>query len=420
MGYHYKIHEELEYIQNLKKQYGKTLPQLNKLEGVLLDEALQEYAALEVIVVDEQYGIDPLENEAEEEGDAGESKDVSEHFLTYIFELRDVVGDDDLELLELYKLQGSDYKEEEEDVTDIEDLFIEIRDLLESQQNLKIKFRNALHQVKDLDRRWLKHTLKVYAGLEVFVKEEVFGIKKDEEEEETDEEGDSDTDGDENEVEEEVSNGDDEGSVEEESEEVEVGDGDAEGSGDEEREEEDDVVLEPFWNFVFTARNAVDDDIVDIMDEYYSKGVNRVLKERENEEMEMDGDLWGEPEPEDQPQNIGKRVKDVLDITDAFEHSGPCCFETCSQRKIGSIGRMTEYILNNKETLQTHNPRIYEKVYKMLLPIKRSVKKIGDRKVTSHRKRKILQDPQVGRGLLTFLEKLALPTLLKDSKSANR
>ena len=37
-----------EYIQNLKKQYDELLPQLNELEGVLLDEALQEYAALEV------------------------------------------------------------------------------------------------------------------------------------------------------------------------------------------------------------------------------------------------------------------------------------------------------------------------------------------------------------------------------------
>ena len=62
--------------------------------------------------------------------------------------------------------------------TDVEDLFIEIRELLESQQNLKRKFRNALHKVKD--RGWLKHTPKVYASLEVFVKEEVFGSKKDE------------------------------------------------------------------------------------------------------------------------------------------------------------------------------------------------------------------------------------------------
>ena len=194
------IHGELEYIQNLKKHYGELLPQLNELEGVLLDEALKEYATLEVKVIDEQFGLDPLENEAEEEGeDDDESRDVSEHFLSYIFELRDEVDDDDLELLELYTLQGSGYKEEEIDETDIEDLFIEIREHLESQQNLKIKFRNTLHQVKDLDRGWLKHTLKVYASLEMFVKEEVFGLKKDElEEEDTD----SDTEEEENEEEE--------------------------------------------------------------------------------------------------------------------------------------------------------------------------------------------------------------------------
>jgi hypothetical protein len=121
------IHGELEYIQNLKKQYGELLPQLNELDGVLLDEALQEYAALEVKVIDEQHGIDPLENEAEEEGeDDDETKHVSEHFLRYIFELRDVLDDDDLELLELYTLHESTYTEEDIDETDIEDLFIEI------------------------------------------------------------------------------------------------------------------------------------------------------------------------------------------------------------------------------------------------------------------------------------------------------
>ena len=131
--------------------------------------------------------------------------------------------DDDLELLELYTLQGSGYKEEEIDETDIEDLFIEIRERLESQQNLKIKFRNSLHQVKDLDRGWLKHTLKVYASLEMFVKEEVFGLKKDEEEDETDKESDSDND--------------EEGIEEDESEEEEVDDE----ADDEEESKEDNI-----------------------------------------------------------------------------------------------------------------------------------------------------------------------------------
>jgi len=371
------IHGELEYIQNMKNQYGELLPQLNKLEGVLLDEALQEYAALEVKVIEEQHGIDPLENEAEEEGeDHDESSDVSEHFLTYIFELRDALNDEDLELLDLYTLQGSGYKEEEIDETDIEDLFIEIREHLESQQNLKIKFRNALHQVKDLDRGWLKHTLKVYASLEMFVKEEVFGLKKDELEEE---DNDSDTE-------------------EEESEEEEIE------SEESEKEESFELGLEPFWDFVFKAREVVDDELENKIDKYVRKEAKRILKERENEEMEMDMD------DEDHPRTRGEMFKDVLDITNEFENNGPCCFDICSKRKISSISKMTEFILDNKESLQAHNPKMFLKVYKMLLPVKRSVRKIGDRTVSSHRKRKILQNPQVGAGLLTFMEKLALPT----------
>jgi hypothetical protein len=53
-----------------------------------LDEALQEYAALVAKVIDKQRGIDPLENEAEEEGNEDdETKHVSEHLLSYIFKL---------------------------------------------------------------------------------------------------------------------------------------------------------------------------------------------------------------------------------------------------------------------------------------------------------------------------------------------
>ena len=43
-------------------------------------------------------------------------------------------------------------------------------------------------------------------------------------------------------------------------------------------------------------------------------------------------------EDEDQPENIGEMIKDLLDITDDFEQSGPCCFETCSRRTINKLG----------------------------------------------------------------------------------
>ena len=76
---------------------------------------------------------------------------------------------------------------------------------------------------------------------------------------------------------------------------------------------------------------------------------------------------------------------------------------------INSLGKKTEFLFNNKESLQAHNLRIFGKTYKMMFPYKWSVRKIGDRRVTVHRKRKILQNPQVGGSLLTFMEKLGLP-----------
>ena len=61
----------------------------------------------------------------------------------------------------------------------------------------------------------------------------------------------------------------------------------------------------------------MDDELEDIIDKYVRKETKRILKEREKDEMEMDID------PEDHPQNSGEMFKDVLDITNEFEHSGP-------------------------------------------------------------------------------------------------
>ena len=45
------------------------------------------------------------------------------------------------------------------------------------------------------------------------------------------------------------------------------------------------------------------------------------------------------------------------------------------------------------------------------------MRKIGDRKETAHRKRKILQNSQVGGGLLTFMEKQYLKAFFNVSTS---
>ena len=71
---------------------------------------------------------------------------------------------------------------------------------------------------------------------------------------------------------------------------------------------------------------------------------------------------------EDQPETNGEMIKDVLDIVDDFEQSGSCCFETCPRRTINSLGKMTEFLLNNKESLQAlgvHNRIHINTVYRM-------------------------------------------------------
>ena len=137
----------------------------------------------------------------------------------------------------------------------------------------------------------------MYASLKVFVGKKVFGIKKDEKEEEDIE---SDTEEEVSEVDEEVSSEDEEGTEEEESEEEEGDDGDEEGSEEEESEEEEsgeeesdddesdedkNEGVEPFWDFVFKAREYVDDELEDTIDKHVRKETKRILKEKEEEEI---------------------------------------------------------------------------------------------------------------------------------------
>ena len=63
------------YINDLKKQYRKLLPQLNELNDKELKHALKSYAALEVSVLDERDGIDHEEYEANNEDDGMEDDD---------------------------------------------------------------------------------------------------------------------------------------------------------------------------------------------------------------------------------------------------------------------------------------------------------------------------------------------------------
>jgi hypothetical protein len=45
-----------------------------------------------------------------------------------------------------------------------------------------------------------------------------------------------------------------------------------------EGEQDDNIELEPFWGFVFKARDFVDEDMEDRLDKYVRKETKRILK----------------------------------------------------------------------------------------------------------------------------------------------
>ena len=152
------LRSTFRYINDLKKQYRKLLPQLNELNDKELKGALKSYAALEVSVLDERDGIedddeegvqeeedDDNDNEEEEDEEDGVEEDneeggedeeegqedgdncnecKKEHFWDFILEARDILKDNKKELLEKYiniaEKQFLDEKDIEED-SDVDD-----------------------------------------------------------------------------------------------------------------------------------------------------------------------------------------------------------------------------------------------------------------------------------------------------------
>ena len=132
-----KIHYTVLDLKEMRDDYRKALEQVDTEQ---LGDVLENYADLEVAILDEQDGLDPEENgdgddNVEEEGvdekGGDEEKDTctkceKECILDFVFELRNVIQDDEKEKLENIigekKKEFLESKENENDDSDDEDV----------------------------------------------------------------------------------------------------------------------------------------------------------------------------------------------------------------------------------------------------------------------------------------------------------
>ena len=76
---------------------------------------------------------------------------------------------------------------------------------------------------------------------------------------------------------------------------------------------------------------------------------------------------------------------------------------------------MADALLDNElgDYLKKSNPTKFRYIKELLKPYRKSIRKLRDPNVDMHEKRKVLQKPDVGEGLLESVESVVTPLLKK-------
>ena len=187
-------------------------------------------------------------------------------------------------------------------------------------------------------------------------------------------------------------------------------DEDDEGAMDSEDDHDDETekemckgcLKERFFDFIFEAEEFMTPDS-------HKKRLHyeKIFRDDIKEAIEKD--------ESNKAENVDEMIEDVEHLRNEFDEEGNVCFEYCSKRKINSISDMVDALLDNElgDDLKKSNPRKFEYIKELLKPYRSSIRKLRDPAVDIHEKRKVLQKPMVGEGVLDSLESVVTPMLKK-------
>ena len=105
---------------------------------------------------------------------------------------------------------------------------------------------------------------------------------------------------------------------------------------------------------------------------------------------------------------VGKEVEKMenskyVDNDKDFHAGGSACFNHCHDKKIKCLGIAVESMLRYGS--QVMNPQKIKFIQELILPYQKTVRKIGNPKVSIYEKRKLLHKAQVGQGVLESVNK---------------
>ena len=203
---------------------------------------------------------------------------------------------------------------------------------------LRKKFREKVENMEEYDQDEWKEILKSYAKLEASVKDENEGLDS------TDKE-----------------------------------------DNDEEEDQGNDAEKEDFWDFIKEFKHALNDKDLKMVEKYFDKEA----------EKKMDSKIVEEDEG---VEDVNMIIEKVDELKDDFHEHGSDCFKHCSEEKIECVASAVNSLLRLGSTVM--NPQKAKFLRELMLPYHETVRKIGNPKVSTHEKRKLLQKAQVGEGVL--------------------
>ena len=122
-----------------------------------------------------------------------------------------------------------------------------------------------------------------------------------------------------------------------------------------------------------------------------------------------------EKDKNNEPKDVDEVIDDVEHLCNEFDKEGNTCFKYCSKRKINSVSEMVGVLLDKRiaDYVKKANPSKFRYIQALLQPYRKSLRKLKDPYVDIHEKRKVLQNPDLGEGVLESVESVVTPLLKK-------
>merc|ERR1711867_374723 len=181
-------------------------------------------------------------------------------------------------------------------------------------------------------------------------------------------------------------------SVEEKEDEVE--DEKDEGEKGEDEGKDDDLEKEDFWDFIKEFKQVFNEKDLKMVKKYFDKEAEKKMDSKNVEDEGI----------EDVKMVTEKVVREKVDeLKDDFHEHGSDCFKQCSDEKIHCVAAAVNSLLRVGSTVMSKQKAKF--LRELMLPYHQTVRKIGNPKVSTHEKRKLLQKAQVGEGVLESVSK---------------